>query len=62
MIDCSGCDYLDQEYDECKCEGSCATCIRNQCTRCKYYSIVKFGDDYNMKCAKNWHCDQEAHE
>lgn len=56
---CSECEHYDQENDDCNCEGGCITCIRNQCTRCKYYSIIKFADTYNMKCAKNWQCDQE---
>ena len=60
IITCSGCEHYNQEFDDCECEGNCITCIRNQCTKCKYYSVVKFGDDYNMKCAKNWYCDLEV--
>lgn len=62
FVECSGCEWYDQDYDECKCEGACVSCSRNTCRGCPHYSVVPFVDgSYNMKCKLDWrNCDREV--
>lgn len=59
---CAGCEWYDQEYDDCKCEGQCATCSKNECRGCPHYRVIPLGDGaYNVDCELDWRkCDREV--